>query len=107
VSFAGDLQPIFTSTCSGSTCHAGRRPAAGLSLAAGSSYANLVGVAASGCSDGRVRVAPGAPDSSYILDKLLGMNMCRGQQMPLMNPNLPTAQTDMIRSWICDGAPNN
>lgn len=107
VTFSGDIQPIFTSTCTGSMCHAGRRPAAGLRLEAGSSHSGLVGGLADGCSDGRIRVVPNAPDDSYLLDKLLGMNMCRGQQMPLMQPNLSSAQTAMFRSWICDGAPDN
>jgi hypothetical protein len=87
-------------------CHAGMRPAESLSLEAGKAYAELVNVASSQCAT-RTLVKPGAPASSYLMDKLLGANLCMGSQMPKAGTSLPTAQIDAIRSWICQGAPNN
>lgn len=106
VSFANNIQPIFTASCAGSLCHAGNTPAAGMSLVSGQAYSNLVG-AASDCPDARPRVTAGLPDNSYLINKLTGMNMCRGGQMPLRSPALSMAQIDLVRSWICAGAPNN
>ncbi|MSP73699.1 MAG: hypothetical protein EXR76_16320 [Myxococcales bacterium] len=105
VAFAGQIQPIFTNTCGGAGCHGGVMPAAGLSLAAGRSFASLVNVAASQCAN-RLRVSPGAPDSSYLMDKLRGVNLCFGTAMPKTG-KLPQAQIDLLHAWICEGAPNN
>jgi hypothetical protein len=98
VSFATQVQPIFTANCT-TGCHGGVRPSAGLSLAAGASYASLVGVR-SGCPDGRLRVTRGSVSASYLVNKLTGVGMLSGGP-------LPTAQIDLIRAWICNGAPNN
>jgi len=104
VSFANDIQPIFNANCAGSLCHAGNRPAGGLSLDPGRAYSNLVGVA-SDC--GNVRVAPGLPEASYLINKLTGVGMCKGNRMPLRLPALSNATIDVMRAWICGGAPNN
>lgn len=112
VSFSNDIQPIFSAQCALSGCHTGRRPAASLALDAAGAYAGLVGsgsgAASSECtSPSRMRVAPGAPDSSYLVDKLLGINLCQGNQMPKIGTYLPSQQIDMIRAWIQAGAANN
>jgi hypothetical protein len=44
---------------------------------------------------------------SYLVDKLLGTNLCSGSQMPKAGSSLPCAQLDAVRSWICEGAPNS
>lgn len=87
-------------------CHGGVSPAEGMSLAAGSSYAALVGVTAEQCNDGRKRVAPGKPSQSYLLDKVMGVDMCFGTKMPKMGM-LSQAQVQTISDWICTGAPDN
>jgi hypothetical protein len=79
----------------------------GLNLSAGKAYANLVNVGATECRDGRKRVAPGNPTSSYLIQKMTGVNTCGGSQMPKAGQGLPTAQTQTIVNWICSGAPNN
>jgi len=104
VSFAGDVQPIFTASCAKQGCHTNQRPSAGLSLASGTSYQALVGVMSS-CA-GRVQVRPGNPAESYLMDKLLGTNMCSGSQMPKAG-GLASGQLDTVRRWICQGALNN
>jgi hypothetical protein len=104
VSFANQVQPIFNNDCT-TNCHSGNHPAGGLSLVAGAAYAELVNVTSS-CS-GRKQVAPGSPDTSYLLNKLTGTNICAGTAMPKADSMLPSAQIDLIRAWICNGAPKN
>ena len=106
VSFANQLQTIFTATCV-TGCHGGVRPADNLALGAGVSYAALVNVRSSSCVDGRLRVRPRSADQSYLLNKLEGVNLCGGGQMPLRGAALAPDQIAMFRRWICHGAPNN
>ena len=80
----------------------GRRRPLGFRLDAASSYAMLVG-AASVEVPSLMRVAPGNPDASYIIQKLEG-HAAVGGQMPLGGPYLPQATIDVIRQWITDGA---
>lgn len=100
------MQPIFTANCTSNGCHSGTRPAESLTLEAGKSFAELVNGASSECG-ARKLVAPGAPSSSYLMDKLLGTNLCSGSQMPKAGTSIPSTQIDLIRGWICQGAPNN
>lgn len=104
VSFTADVQPILTAGCT-NNCHSGRRPAGGLGLEAAVSYAELVNVTST-C-NGRKHVAPGSPDTSYLVNKLTGVGMCAGSIMPKTDARLPQAQIDLIRAWICQGAPKN
>jgi len=108
ISFAADIQPIFTNSCGGRTgCHlTTTRPAGNLSLLAGKSYAQLVNVPADACA-GRVRVVPGSPETSYLIDKLRARNMCRGVQMPASATPLSEPTLQLLEAWICGGAPNN
>jgi hypothetical protein len=105
VSYANQVQPIWTASCTGAGCHTGMRPAGGVSLVAGSSYAALVNVAAS-CG-GKVFVAPGSVANSYLVNKLTGVGMCTGTQMPKTGADLPPTQMNAINGWICQGAPKN
>ena len=104
VSFAATVQPIFTANCASGGCHAGTRPAAGLSLASGVSFASLVNVASS-CA-GKLLVKPAAVSESYLVNKLLGTNLCSGSQMPKAG-GLSAASLNSITGWICEGAPKN
>lgn len=105
VGFSSQVQPILTESCTGSGCHGGRMPAEGLDLTAGNAYATLVGVTATQCSE-RQRVAPGEPESSYLIDKLLGMELCNGTRMPKGSP-LGQAEIQIIMDWIAAGAVEN
>jgi hypothetical protein len=55
-----------------------------------------------------LRVKPGDPDNSYIIQKLEG-HAAVGAQMPFgcptSQPCLPTTTIAFIRQWITDGAP--
>jgi hypothetical protein len=61
--------------------------------------------AASGCTTSHIRVVPGSVSTSYLVNKLTGVGMCSGSQMPLTG-SLSSSQVDQIRAWICNGAPN-
>lgn len=50
-----------------------------------------------------LRVAPGDPDNSYLIQKLEGTASV-GEQMPLGMTPLPQASIDVIRQWILEGA---
>jgi hypothetical protein len=82
-------------------------PAEGMNLSSGKSYANLVNVTATECSDGRKRVLPGQPSQSYLVEKLMGVSLCFGTPMPKAGSLLPSAEIQTIADWICEGAPNN
>jgi hypothetical protein len=82
-------------------------PKEGLDLSsAAKSYADLVNVAASQCST-RKLVVPGDPSNSYLMQKLLGVSVCSGSQMPKAGQSLPSKDLQAISDWICSGAPNN
>jgi hypothetical protein len=107
VSFSGQVQPIFNARCALSGCHSGAFPTGGLDLSAGVAHGNLVDQPSSECPSFK-RVAPGAPDSSYIIFKLQGSGTCFvGVQMPFGGPPLSAAEIDTIRTWIAQGAANN
>jgi hypothetical protein len=107
----GALQPtfqsiqdhVFTPICT--ACHAGAGAPQGLRLDAGSSYALLVN-AASAEQPSQLRVAPGNPDASYLIQKLEG-TAAVGGRMPLNGTPLPPETIAVIRQWITDGATND
>jgi mono/diheme cytochrome c family protein len=52
-------------------------------------------------------VAPGNPNTSYVIQKLQGTVTISGKQMPLGGPYLSTAQISQISQWIAAGPQNN
>jgi hypothetical protein len=103
VSFTNDVAPILSANCTAMGCHGFPIPQEGLDLRTGMAYADLVGVPSAQCDD-RLRVAPGDAANSYLLDKILGVDLCFGTQMPKDPPPLTAAQIDLIARWICQGA---
>jgi hypothetical protein len=93
---------VFTPICS--QCHVGAGAPAGLRLDEASSFGALVGVASSEAPS-LLRVEPGDPDNSYLVQKLEG-RAAFGGRMPLNQPALPAATIAVIRQWIADGAPD-
>lgn len=91
---------VFEPLCS--HCHSGANAPAGLRLDAANSYALLVGVA-SVEQPNVLRVAPGNPNASYVIQKLEG-TAAVGERMPAGLPPLPQADINVIRQWIADGA---
>jgi hypothetical protein len=115
-----DLQPTFTSIqreifnttdSSGrqacTTCHVAGGPAGFLPLTEGVSYNNLVN-RTSGAKPGAVRVIPGDPNNSYLVQKLEGAPGIVGERMPrTAGPYLTEGQMRIIRHWIELGANND
>jgi len=106
VSFATQVQPIFTASCATNGCHAGVMPQAELGLTSSSAYAALVDKPSGQCTPARTLVKPGAPDQSYLMNKLLGTDLCFGTRMPKTG-GISAAQIQLIRDWIYNGAQNN
>ena len=101
-SFSSIQANVFTPTCATAGCHQGASAPQGLRLEEAVSYAMLVNVASSE-DPGVLRIAPGNPDASYLVQKLEG-SASVGAQMPLNAAPLPQATIDVIRQWITDGA---
>jgi Planctomycete cytochrome C len=93
--------------CSGCHTSTGRPAAAGLNLVGASAHSNIVGVA-SGGKPGAVRVVPGDPDNSYLIQKIEGRGGIVGERMPRTGgPYLTEGQVLIIRRWIELGALND
>ena len=91
---------VFTPICS--VCHAGGAAPEGLRLDATNSYAMIVGVP-SHEEPSILRIKPGDPDNSYLIQKIEG-HAAVGAQMPFGGPPLAAATIDAIRQWVTDGA---
>jgi hypothetical protein len=107
VSFKAEVAPILDGACTSAGCHTGARPKEGLALDVANAYAELVDVSTSQCGGKRKLVVPGSPATSYLMQKLLNIDVCTGSQMPKAGQSLPKADLDAISGWICAGAPNN
>jgi len=106
VTLSGDVQPIFTSTCALSGCHAGTNPQLDMNLSEGQTFANVVNVPAMELATMN-RVTPGQPNSSYLVHKVQGTHLDEGGsgfQMPIGGSPLTQTQIDLIRAWIAAGA---
>ena len=117
-----DLTPTFSSiqhdifTAADSTgrpactgCHTnvnGRTPSGGLNLVGDQAYDQLVNVPTPRKA-GAVRVVPGNPENSYIIQKIEGLPGIVGARMPLNGPYLSDGQILIIKRWIELGAPRN
>ena len=91
---------VFDASCV--VCHAGSAAPLGLRLDTASSFVNLVGVPSRQVGS-LLRVDPGDPDRSYLVQKLEG-SAAEGELMPLGGPALPQSTIDFVRQWIIDGA---
>lgn len=91
---------VFNPSCV--ICHAGASAPQGLRLDAANSFTNLVGVPSREASS-LLRVSPGNPDQSYLIQKLEG-TASSGDRMPLGGPPVPQSTVDFVRQWIIDGA---
>lgn len=103
--FESIQQNIFTPICS--VCHAGASAPEGLRLDAADSYSLLVGVPSTEVPS-LMRVKPGDPANSYIIQKLQG-TAAVGAQMPFgcpsTQPCLSASTIAFIQQWITNGAP--
>ena len=96
-------------TCARSTCHNVAQGVHLLSLAPGEAYANLVGVPPqnpTAQAAGKLRVDPGHPENSFILDKLRGtLTAGEGDRMPRGLKRLDSLRIRLLQDWIAAGAP--
>lgn len=115
ISFAADLVPILVQSCATSGCHVTPSPdpetntlnaPGSLILEAVAAYDNLVSRPSVERTD-LLRVAPGSPDTSYLIMKLLGSEGIIGERMPMNPPYFSDATVAMFASWIRAGAPRN
>ena len=109
VSFAADIQPIFTQRCATVGCHDTASQVLGLNLSAGAAYAHLVQVPSQE-DPSQNYVESGAPDRSYLFRKLTGAPGISGSRMPLSNPTYfdqNPVLLGLVRQWIREGATNN
>jgi hypothetical protein len=103
-------QTIFTPvSCARSTCHNTAQEPHNMSLAPDEAYGYLVGVSPTNLvaqNAGKLRVDPGNPANSFILDKLHGTLLPgEGDPMPLQLKRLPDNAIRLIEEWITAGAP--
>jgi hypothetical protein len=104
------IQTMLSGTCAGLACHTNGDALGGLADLDDYDlgYDELVNAAAecSGTSFG-VRVLPGDPDASFLMEKLDQATPDCGSRMPLGATPLGASIRDGIRQWILGGAPKN
>ena len=94
---------VFSPRCAIPECHGGGNVQFGLRLDPGFSAGNLINVPSPRDAN-LIRVIPGNPNGSFIIQKLQGADWLLGNRMPDNGPYLTTATINVIRQWIQDGA---
>lgn len=110
VVFASNIQPIFDRSCALSGCHDASR-ASGLDLSLGKAYGSIVGKRAF-TNASRILIKPGAPDESYVIQKIEGTPGISGQMMPQGCPGQPLGgavclssdDREALRTWVTECA---
>jgi len=100
---------VFDVSCAASKCHDNDLPEAMLDLSTVTqSELNLVDINSVQVPSS-LRVAPTDSAASYLMNKLLGVDMAAGTtRMPQLDADgLCSPKIEAIRSWIDDGAPVN
>jgi len=109
ITFASIQRRIFARQCAFSGCHGPVNPQADLVLVGERAYDDLVdrlATTAAASFAGKKRVVPGAPSTSFLMDKLGGqLAPGEGAPMPLDRAPLRPDQLEAIRKWILAGAP--
>jgi hypothetical protein len=109
ISFASIEKRIFAKNCAFSGCHGTSNPQAGLTLVGDHVYESLVDKVATASAAqfaGKKLVVPGAPETSFLMDKLEGkLGPGEGDPMPFGRRPLRDADVEVIRKWILAGAP--
>ncbi len=93
---------VFSQSCARVQCH-GQANASELSLRPGKAWENLVGVPAK--ADGElVRVVPGSPETSFLVEKISSSDPAFGERMPKEGAALSDAEIELVVNWIAAGA---
>src|SRR5262245_22849701 len=84
---SNEVVPITTQSCSGvDGCHLSMHSPAGV-------YDFLVNRIAEQCLDGRLTIKPGDPENSYVIHKMLNLNICANTEpMPRDGTMLPAVE---------------
>lgn len=129
VSFANDVQPIFTTSCAKTNCHLGEAAMQGMRLEEGYAYAHTVNTPSVFPTElnptfgARLdRVEPGDVQRSFLWHKLMDTELT-GEILDVDPPvtwafgggmpkdtyptKLPQPDLDTIQAWILQGARNN
>jgi len=103
VSFASNVQPIYTTSCALAGCHDARSAQVGMVLEKGVAIANTVNVPSAEQPE-LLRINPGNADDSYLVRKIRGTPGISGRPMPLGRTPLTAAQINTIVIWVNEGA---
>ena len=114
ISFASNIQPFFNASCAVAGCHVGPVPTGQLDLSEGRAYGQTVNVKAAGSR--LLRIKPGSPEQSYVVQKIQGTPGIAGTIMP--PPGCPAPPQNgaacpsdgdkaALNQWITECAPNN
>ncbi len=112
LSFESIYEKILSRSCAFSSCHSADSNKGQLSLATlDDAYNNLVGVEPFNLAarqSGQLRVAPGRPEASFLMKKLIEPGPGEGARMPANSPvPLSDATLTAFREWILAGAPRD
>jgi len=111
--FASVQHEIFETTdaagrvaCTNCHTNIGRTPSGGLNLVHDLAYDQIVNVRSA--RSGVIRIIPGDPENSYLVQKLEGRSGIVGLRMPFSGaPFLTDGQMSILKRWIAIGAPRN
>jgi hypothetical protein len=109
LSFAKDIQPIFTESCAVSMCHNASTRKEGLDLSEGRAWNEIVGQATKQCNGSKVLIRPKNPEGSYLLDKMRDEDLCGTSKRmpPPTSTQLFNGEVKKIERWVCQGALDN
>lgn len=94
-----EVAALFERTCAQAGCHVGPVPQMNLDLSSDQFYASLVGEASMEKPE-VLRVDPGNPAGSYLMQKLQGAPDIVGLQMPMVGEKLTEAEIERVETWI-------
>lgn len=105
ISFNKDVKSILATNCAESNCHAGSEPWMDLNFTDGNVYERLVNRSSKEVS-GLKLIVPFKPDSSYLVQKIKGLQS-KGARMPYKREPLSAREIVLIEEWIKQGVVKN
>jgi len=106
-SFSTDVwEGIIQNSCAVSSCHGNGAVSGGMNLDRDNMLQNTVNVVSSQDSS-RFRINPGNAEESYLYRKIDPNLSHSGAAMPRNAPSLSSAELEIIRTWINEGAQDN